>query len=392
MASPYGSPEARRPEQRALEDQRADTPPEQDWKALRVAREKCRADNIAETAAELRQIYDSGTAFFTKDSIRDLASQLQVINSKLKEQGPCDEKGEVLIPQVNGRKVHAPVLMSPPSLPAAARSDASSEPGQDEEEEEEEDDSTESGCAAPRDSEETIVHHIRYRSYQALLADGDTGALGIAFEFRRRDRATGELVPSRASLPLEDVRRRLAAEMRAWAAAGCCRQLRANLRAAAPRMPAVTKIIAFAMGTISRRGHHGCTRSLRQHALVLTIRSILNEESRGGDSGAAAGRELACFAQDPDYSEVDRAVLREHGITVLEDPQAFLDVDEESVVLSFAPNVPVKQIVADIARPAMIVWEPAGSAEKFKHQCMEWLRRTQVDGLPTTPEEYEART
>lgn len=334
----------------------------------------------------MRQIYDSGTAFFTKESIRDLASQLQVINSKLKEKGPCDEKGEVLIPQVNGRKVHAPVLMSPPSIPAAARADAASEPGQEEE------DIPESGCAAPRDSEETIVHHIRYRSYQALLADGDTGALGIAFEFRRRDRATGELVPSRASLPLENVRSRLAAEMRAWGAGDCCKQLRENLRAAAPRMPAVTKIIAFAMGTISLRGHHGCTRSLRQHALVLTIRSILNEESRGGGSGAAVGRELACFAQDPDYSEVDRAVLREHGITVLEDPQAFLDVDEESVVLSFAPNVPVKQIVADIARPAMIVWEPAGSAEKFKHQCMEWLRRTQVDGLPTTPEEYEART
>lgn len=342
-------------------------------------------------AAELRQLYDRGTAFFTKESIRDLGSQLQVINARLKDEGHCDAKAEVLITDVNGTRVRKSIPMRPPPysappFPAPAWAEtSSSDPGQ----EKEEADVVEAG-AAPRDSEVTIEHFIYYQSYQALLIHGGTRAVVPALDYRLRDRTTRELVPRYASLPLDDVRGRLAAEMRALGAeGGCWAQLRATLRAAAPRMPAVTKIVAFAMGTISLRDHpnRSYTRSLQQHALVLAIRSILDEEREEGRGG------LACFAQDPEYSEVDKAVLREHGITVLEDPQGFLDVDEGSVVLSFSPNVPVKQIVADIARPAMIMWEPPHGAEEWKkHKCIRWINGIQEDRLPKTLEESEAST
>ncbi len=56
------------------------------------------------------------------------------------------------------------------------------------------------------------------------------------------------------------------------------------------------------------------------------------------------------------YSEADEQVLRKLGITVLEDPRAFLELDDETVVLSFYPNFPVRQIIADIARPAVMIW------------------------------------
>lgn len=41
---------------------------------------------------------------------------------------------------------------------------------------------------------------------------------------------------------------------------------------------------------------------------------------------------------------------------MIEDPRGWLEVDEHSILLSIAPNVPVKEIIADIARPAAIIW------------------------------------
>ncbi|KAK3904685.1 hypothetical protein C8A05DRAFT_31504 [Staphylotrichum tortipilum] len=66
---------------------------------------------------------------------------------------------------------------------------------------------------------------------------------------------------------------------------------------------------------------------------------------------------VKCYAQDPVYEDVDHEVLGELGMTVLEHPRGFLEVDEAAVVFSLAPNVAVRQVVADIARPAVMVWE-----------------------------------
>lgn len=50
------------------------------------------------------------------------------------------------------------------------------------------------------------------------------------------------------------------------------------------------------------------------------------------------------------------------GIVPVEDPNGFLEVNENTIVFSQFPNVPIRQIIADIARPAMMIWkkvEPA---------------------------------
>ena len=91
-----------------------------------------------------------------------------------------------------------------------------------------------------------------------------------------------------------------------------------------------------------------------QHALILTMRDIL--ENRPGQSSEQA-ENIQCFAQDPLYTEADDAALGNAGITVLRDPRAFLEVDDQTLVISFAPNVPVRQIIADIARPAIMIWD-----------------------------------
>ncbi len=111
----------------------------------------------------------------------------------------------------------------------------------------------------------------------------------------------------------------------------------------------ITKIVAFALGDIGRAGS-GHSRSICQHALILCVRDALN--SRLGPGQPA----VRCFAQDPAYREVDKQVLGEAGITVVGDPRGFLEVDDNTVVISISPNIPVRQITADIARPAVLMW------------------------------------
>jgi hypothetical protein len=114
----------------------------------------------------------------------------------------------------------------------------------------------------------------------------------------------------------------------------------------------VKKFVAFALN--SMRGFSDMpreNRSLFQHALLVTLRDFLLESSNKEDDG------VKCYAQDPAYTERDIAVLQSCSVTVLPDPEGFLEVDEETAVISISPNVPVKQVVSELARPALIIWD-----------------------------------
>ncbi|KAM0535560.1 hypothetical protein ACHAPP_003897 [Verticillium nonalfalfae] len=106
----------------------------------------------------------------------------------------------------------------------------------------------------------------------------------------------------------------------------------------------LTKIVAFGFGSLTFKGGLNET-PIHQHTLMLLLRDIVFPTN-----------ELACIAQDPDYTDADRLALASAGIGVVEDPRAFLEVDEQSIVLSFSPNAPVKQIVTEISRPRIIIW------------------------------------
>lgn len=109
--------------------------------------------------------------------------------------------------------------------------------------------------------------------------------------------------------------------------------------------------MGLALGAISYH-YDERPRSYIQHALLLTLRKWLADREGTED--------VVCYAQDPGYRSVDEEVLKEHGVEVIEDPRAWLEIDDESIVFSVSPNVPVKEIVADIARPAIIIWERVG--------------------------------
>ena len=138
----------------------------------------------------------------------------------------------------------------------------------------------------------------------------------------------------------------------AWEASEPCRQLRETLAmATAPRN--ITKVVGFACGSLAAQDPQDrqAVRSATQHALLLTIQDILREPGRQA--------QIPCFVQDPGYTAVDKDVLGTSGITVLDDPMGFVEVDDESVLVSIHPNCPVKEIVHDLAKPALIIWEAA---------------------------------
>ncbi|EGE03765.1 hypothetical protein TEQG_02797 [Trichophyton equinum CBS 127.97] len=57
---------------------------------------------------------------------------------------------------------------------------------------------------------------------------------------------------------------------------------------------------------------------------------------------------------DPAYTTIDYELLKMHAITTIDDPEGFLMIDDTTLVISMAPNIPVKGIIANTAQPAMI--------------------------------------
>ncbi|KAE8391188.1 hypothetical protein BDV23DRAFT_153545 [Aspergillus alliaceus] len=102
-----------------------------------------------------------------------------------------------------------------------------------------------------------------------------------------------------------------------------------------------------------RKLRNEACRSTVQHALLQTLPRLLS----GGD------QKITCFAQDPAYTEVDVEILQPPGFQILWDPRAFLEVDDSSIVFSCAAEVLVKQIVVDIARPAILIWDKVRDGE-----------------------------
>lgn len=173
--------------------------------------------------------------------------------------------------------------------------------------------------------------------------------LQITHVVEYRDATTKSPTPQCPYLPLEEVQENFHRERVEWEASKQCEELRLLLGSA--DIPPVQKIVAFACSTMTwdDEARH---RSTVQHTLILTIRDCLAKRRQFSNPST-----VKCFVQDPLYTSTDRQVLGDQGITVLDDPNGFLEIDEETIVLSHAPDIPVRQITADITRPAMMIWD-----------------------------------
>jgi hypothetical protein len=138
---------------------------------------------------------------------------------------------------------------------------------------------------------------------------------------------------------------------RTWLASQTYLQLKTHLDKIT--FPTINKIVCFALGTPSNFDQRESRRSNIQHAAVESLIEILNEKTGGN-------KVITCYAQEPLYNHSDRELLRTIGIEAIDDPEGpegFLKVDENTLVVSISPNVPVRQIVADLVWPGAMLWD-----------------------------------
>lgn len=88
--------------------------------------------------------------------------------------------------------------------------------------------------------------------------------------------------------------------------------------------------------------------SMSQHSIALTIAQICC---------GSAENEVQLLAQDPDYTDKAKEMLGKNGFSIVGEFGAggFAEIDDNSVVFSAFVEAPLKQIIADIARPALII-------------------------------------
>jgi len=79
--------------------------------------------------------------------------------------------------------------------------------------------------------------------------------------------------------------------------------------------------------------------------MALTIAQLCSNET------------VPLLAQDPDYTDVAEETLTKKGFEIVgpHGVGGFAEIDEESIVMLAFAAAPVKQIIADLARPVLII-------------------------------------
>lgn len=180
-----------------------------------------------------------------------------------------------------------------------------------------------------------------------------TCSLRIAHWMSRRKKDTKEPACHYALRESQVVRESFRTSRESWEASQMCKDLGSTLESI-PKTLNIEKVLGFSCGSMSI--DRTSSRSEFQHALILTVREWLRVRSRSG--------RIPCYVQDPVYTGIDKSTLKESNVAVLDDPQGLLGIDDSSVVFSCSSNIPIKEIVADIARPAVLIWEHVGEEDE----------------------------
>ncbi|KAJ5817588.1 hypothetical protein N7447_007596 [Penicillium robsamsonii] len=285
---------------------------------------------LEEAKAILDRLYESGVPFFTKELIqymwdqtkRDLAQGDTILTK--------DVTGAIVAYDVDTGKVQPWVLADDTELEYVCKELV-----------------LDYQCRA------SLRNDIDRGGYS--LSHWELCPVRIMHKTHEWDSKLEKIIPRRGPLDREMVAKMFHDKTQEWKESPACEKFKTILSSSAKNHE-IDKIVTFALGTMSHQcfNENGSLEtsagwsSALQHALLVTVMEWLKERDHK--------EKVLCYSQDPAYTEVDKKILDEEGIEVIDDPRGWLEVDEHSVVLSIAPNVPVKEIITDIARPAVIIW------------------------------------
>lgn len=172
--------------------------------------------------------------------------------------------------------------------------------------------------------------------------------------------------------PVENARLLFEDRCNKWNASATCEAFTAQLCKVLNGIgnPNVTKVICFGLGDLNlkpldfwRIDNNSLPKdeqepetiaiegALTHHAIALTMVDAVRSCVGAGD------KEVRLLTQDPGYSNETKRMLRELGFEVIGDYGAggFAELDDTSIVFSTFTKAPVRQIIADIARPVAII-------------------------------------
>ncbi|KAI1420763.1 hypothetical protein F5Y12DRAFT_92415 [Xylaria sp. FL1777] len=185
--------------------------------------------------------------------------------------------------------------------------------------------------------------------------------------------------------PIKNVKFLFESSQQQWNESASCETLISQFRKLLGRKGniKVTKIVCFGLGDMNfkppdwwRIENDSKTEDKREpetsvvkgafihHAMALTMADI----ARSYDS------DVRLLTQDPNYSDETKNLLQEIGFEVAGEYGAggFAELDHESIVFSAFTAAPVKQIIADLARPAAIICAERTSAGVYNHLKKPW--------------------
>lgn len=178
---------------------------------------------------------------------------------------------------------------------------------------------------------------------------------------------------------IEDIRAAFLRQREAWLQTNTYHALAQQVRAFTPaQAAAITKIVGFGLGKLTptsralapcaEKEERSLNRALVQHAAVQTIADILQDLN--------GGRKVKCYVQDPVNKGIGDEFLNLIGVTPLNDPKGFLEVDGRTLVVSVNPDQPVRQVLADLQWPRAMLWNTVVEEPVVR----EWVEQAMDDG------------
>ncbi|EHA26047.1 hypothetical protein ASPNIDRAFT_36526 [Aspergillus niger ATCC 1015] len=286
---------------------------------------------VQDIISHIQSLYDSGRPFYTKDLLQCIKEQLRDARDGIIQ--------TIRVPGVDGVIVEFPVM-------------------------------TGQVFPTPEQGMELIVRNpcIEYLSVQELLQVCDLRDENLAYNHIQighyrflRNILTKELYSKHSVASVPDASELLQRSSRIWENTAQCQALREILMSR--KDVSISRIVGLALGSFATVYPSLQDRSAFQHALLLTLRDIYCNMQN------IAQQSIPCFAQDPMCNIVDITAAEEAGIKILEDPDGFLEIDDSTVVFSCAPDIPVRQIVLDLARPAVLIWDKLRNEDDDDHSA-----------------------
>lgn len=122
----------------------------------------------------------------------------------------------------------------------------------------------------------------------------------------------------------------------------------------------VTKVVCFGLGDICCRPPEWWMRGSsldKKTAEASFVHNSMMQHSMALTMAEACGHDTQLLAQDPGYTENAKDILKGKGFSIVGQFGAggFAELDDNSVVFSVFVEAPLKQIIADIARPQMVI-------------------------------------